>query len=69
MTFRISNAIKITFAKSEFVFVIKNVVADKVSISYVFRGVGWFLLADVVTVAILIAFPATVLWLPSLISG
>jgi tripartite ATP-independent transporter DctM subunit len=51
------------------VFVIKNVVADKVSISDVFRGVGWFLLADVVTVAILIAFPATVLWLPSLISG
>ena len=51
------------------VFVIKNVVADRVSISDVFRGVGWFLLADVVTVAILIAFPATVLWLPSLISG
>ncbi|WP_244501748.1 TRAP transporter large permease [Stappia sp. ES.058] len=51
------------------VFVIKNVVADRVSISDVFRGVGWFLLADVVTVAILIAFPATVLWLPGLISG
>ncbi|GGE81474.1 MULTISPECIES: TRAP transporter large permease [Stappia] len=51
------------------VFVIKNVVSGKVSTSDVFRGVGWFLLADVVTVAILIAFPATVLWLPELIRG
>lgn len=51
------------------VFVIKNVVAGRMSTAEVFAGVWWFLLADLVTIILLIAFPATVLWLPSLIGN
>ena len=51
------------------VFVIKNILADRMTTAEVFGGVWWFLLADVVTVTLLIAFPATVLWLPSLMGN
>ncbi len=38
-----------------------------ISVQDVFRGASPFFVADVVTVAVLIAFPGIVLWLPSLI--
>lgn len=51
------------------VFVIKNVIGDLMSADQVFRGVLWFLVADLVTMILLVAFPETVLWLPELLSG
>ncbi len=46
------------------VFVIKGVVDRSISLGVIFRGVIWFLVADIVVVAIMIAFPDVVLWLP-----
>lgn len=49
------------------VFVIKNVVGDKIPLYGIFRGVMYFLLADIVVVAILINFEDAVLYLPRLL--
>jgi TRAP-type C4-dicarboxylate transport system permease large subunit len=46
-------------------FVLKTLLPD-VSTGTVFRGVMPFMVADVVRLAILIAFPVLSLWLPSL---
>jgi hypothetical protein len=37
-----------------------------VPLATVFRGAGWFVLTDLVTLGLLIAFPAISLYLPSL---
>lgn len=47
------------------VYVIKSVVGDQIPLETIFRGVGWFLAAEVVIMALLIAFPQISLWLPS----
>ena len=49
------------------VFVIKGVVGDLVKTSAIFRGVLWFIVMDLIVVAILSAFPALVLKLPELL--
>lgn len=49
------------------VFVIRNVASDYVTTVQVFRGVIAFLVADLVVVALVIAFPQVVLYLPSLL--
>ncbi len=49
------------------VFVIKSVVGDLVKTTAIFRGVFWFLVMDLVLVAILCAFPSLVLTLPTLL--
>ncbi len=41
-------------------------VRDDLSVQDVFRGVMPFFIADAITIALLVAFPAIVLWLPSL---
>ncbi|GGB48366.1 C4-dicarboxylate ABC transporter [Tistrella bauzanensis] len=48
------------------VFVIKGVVGNLVTTSQIFRGIMWFLVADLVLVLLLIAFPEIVLFLPAL---
>jgi TRAP-type C4-dicarboxylate transport system permease large subunit len=48
------------------VFVIKNVVGDRIGLDRIFRGVAYFLVADLVVVTLLIAFPGFVLFLPGL---
>ena len=48
------------------VFVMKGVVGDEVRLVQIFKGVSWFLLAEVVVMAILIAFPQVTLFLPNL---
>ncbi|EAQ10815.1 tripartite ATP-independent transporter DctM subunit [Maritimibacter alkaliphilus HTCC2654] len=48
------------------VFVMKGVVGDDVRLVQIFKGVTWFLLAEVVVMAILIAFPQVTLFLPNL---
>ncbi|MPZ33894.1 MAG: TRAP transporter large permease subunit [Rhodospirillales bacterium] len=46
------------------VFILKGVVGDKVPLETIFKGILWFLLMDIFTLAILIAFPEISLWLP-----
>ena len=46
-------------------FVLKSVLPDY-SLADIFRGVGWFVVPLMVTMAIYIAFPQVSLWLPSL---
>lgn len=47
------------------VYVIKSIAGEDVSLGDVFRGITWFFVAEIVTVAILVAFPQISLWLPS----
>jgi tripartite ATP-independent transporter DctM subunit len=46
------------------VFILKGVVGDAVPLETIFKGILWFLLMDVVTLAILLTFPEISLWLP-----
>ncbi len=48
------------------VFVIKGVVGNMASLTTIFRGILWFLAADAVVVALLIAVPGIITWLPGL---
>ena len=48
------------------VFVIKGIVGDAVPISLIFKGVMWFLAADVVVLIIMVAFPELIMFLPEL---
>ncbi len=50
------------------VFVIKGVVGKIATLSQVFRGVFWFVVIDLVIVAVMIAFPNLVLFLPNLVN-
>jgi C4-dicarboxylate transporter DctM subunit len=45
-------------------FVVKSVVGDAVPLMTIFRGLLWFLAAEVVIVTLMIAFPEITLWLP-----
>ena len=49
-------------------FVVAGVRKD-ITVQDVFKGVTPFFAADVFTIAVLIAFPSIVLWLPSLINA
>lgn len=46
-------------------YVVKGVVGNQVPLTTIFRGLTWFLACEVVIMALLIAFPAISLWLPS----
>jgi TRAP-type C4-dicarboxylate transport system permease large subunit len=48
------------------VYVIKGAVGDTISLHTIFKGVIWFLVTDVITLLILIAFPVITLYLPNL---
>jgi len=50
------------------VYVLKGVAPD-VSMGDIFRGCGWFVFVDLINVAILIAFPAIILFLPETMFG
>ncbi len=49
------------------VFVIKGVVGNLTTTSRIFYGVFWFLLADLIVVILLMAFPNIILYLPGLL--
>jgi C4-dicarboxylate transporter DctM subunit len=49
------------------VFVIKGIVGDRIPTETIFKGILWFIVADLVTVSLMIAFPAISLFLPSMI--
>lgn len=48
------------------VYVVKGVVGDAVPLSRIFKGVTWFILAEVVVLFLLIRYPEISLWLPGL---
>ncbi len=51
------------------VFVMKGAVGDQVSLGTIFKGTSWFLMAEVVIMALLLFFPIISTWLPSLMIG
>jgi tripartite ATP-independent transporter DctM subunit len=48
------------------VYVIKSVVGKTVPLETIFKGIFWFVVTDIITLAILIAFPQISLFLPNL---
>lgn len=50
------------------VFVIKGIVGDQMRTETIFKGVLWFIVADCVTIALLLGFPQLTLYLPSLLN-
>lgn len=49
------------------IFVIKGIVGDKIPLETIFKGIIWFLVADLICVGLLVAFPQISLYLPSLL--
>lgn len=47
------------------VYVIRSSLGKSVSLGTIFKGVTWFIIADIFTVTCMIAFPILTLWLPS----
>ena len=50
------------------VFVIKGIVGDTIPIETIFRGILWFLVADLICVALLVAFPQIATYLTTLVN-
>lgn len=48
------------------VYVIKGALGDRVSLTTIFKGVGWFIVIDLILLGVLIAWPELVTWLPNL---
>ncbi|OEY66050.1 TRAP transporter large permease [Marinobacter sp. X15-166B] len=48
------------------VFVIKSALGNQVRLGEIFRGVSWFVVIDLITLALLLMFPMITLWLPGL---
>ena len=46
-------------------FVIKGIAPPGTQVVEIFKGVGIFVILDVITIALLVAFPQIVLWLPN----
>ncbi len=51
------------------VYIVKGVLGDQVPLASIFRGIGWFVVIDILTIAILFAFPQITLWLPDAMRG
>jgi len=49
------------------VFVIKGIVGDAIKTEVIFKGILWFVVADLITLALLIGFPEITLLLPELL--
>ena len=49
------------------VYILKGVVGDSIPLETIFKGIFWFLAMDIVTLAVLIAFPEISLFLPKLL--
>ena len=50
------------------IFVIQSTMKGAIPMPAIFRGVTWFITMDLVTLVVLVAFPAITLWLPSLLN-
>jgi TRAP-type C4-dicarboxylate transport system permease large subunit len=47
-------------------FIIKGVVGSSISLTTIFKGVLWFLVADLITLTLLILFPQISLFIPTI---
>ena len=47
------------------VYIIKGALGDRVSLTTIFRGVGWFVVVDLLVLTFLVLVPEYTLWLPS----
>jgi TRAP-type C4-dicarboxylate transport system permease large subunit len=50
-------------------FIVKGVMGNEISLVELYRGIWWYVALEIVTVAILMAFPAISLWLPNTMFG
>ncbi|MBF9033243.1 TRAP transporter large permease subunit [Rhodobacterales bacterium HKCCE2091] len=48
------------------VYTIKSVVGDQVALTAIFRGIGWFLVCELLVVVLIVVFPDIALFLPGL---
>ena len=48
------------------VYVIKGAVGNSVPLQTIFKGVGWFIVMDIVALLLIISFPELSLYLPSI---
>jgi TRAP-type C4-dicarboxylate transport system permease large subunit len=48
------------------VYVIKGAVGNSVPLQTIFKGVGWFIIMDIVALLVIISFPELSLYLPSI---
>ncbi|MBU0583469.1 MAG: TRAP transporter large permease [Alphaproteobacteria bacterium] len=48
------------------VYVIKGALGDRVPLTTIFKGVGWFVVVDLILLGVLIAWPKLVTWLPDM---
>jgi len=51
------------------IFVVKSIVGDTITTGTIMRGILWFAVMDIVTIAILIIWPQISLWLPNMAFG
>ncbi|MHC5654057.1 TRAP transporter large permease [Stappia sp. ICDLI1TA098] len=51
------------------VYVIRSSLGNVIPLGKIFAGVSWFILADLITLALLIAFPVISLWLPAFMAN
>jgi|TARA_B100000315_G_scaffold221902_1_gene225599 tripartite ATP-independent transporter DctM subunit len=51
------------------VYILKGALGNTVPLETIFKGIFWFLIMDVVTLAILITFPEISLWLPTALAN
>ena len=51
------------------VYMIKGALGDMVTLQDIFRGVGWFVAMDLLTLVLIILVPGVALWLPRLMMG
>ena len=49
------------------VFVMKSSLGDQIPLAVMFKGAMWFILVDLMTLGLLISFPAISLWLPGIV--
>lgn len=47
------------------VYIIKGALGDRVSLTTIFKGVGWFIVVDLLLLVVLVAWPDIILWLPN----
>ena len=48
------------------VYIIKGALGDRVSLTTIFRGVGWFVAVDLLVLLALVFLPGITLWLPGM---
>ena len=48
------------------VYIIKGALGDRVSLTTIFKGVGWFVAVDAILLVVLIAWPRLITWLPDM---